>query len=102
MLIATRNKTHIQKRKAQLKELDMKDLGEAKNILGMKINRDKSTGRLKLSQENYVLKMLERFNMVEARSVTTPLAVFFRFPPVSVQTPKKKRIRCLEYHMLVR
>ena len=35
MLIAARNKTYVQKLKAQLKkEFDMKDLGEAKKILG--------------------------------------------------------------------
>jgi len=31
-----------------------------------------------LSQENYVLKMLKRFNMTETRPVTTPLACHFR------------------------
>ena len=42
MLIAARNKTHIQKFKAQLKKkFDMKDLKEIKKILGMKITRDK-------------------------------------------------------------
>jgi len=42
MLIAVRNKTHVQKFKAQLKkEFDMKDLGETKKILGMEITRDK-------------------------------------------------------------
>jgi len=47
MLIIARNKTHIQKLKAQLKkEFDMKDLGEVKKILGMEITRDRSTGRL--------------------------------------------------------
>ena len=45
----------------------MKDLREAKNILGTEISRDISTGKLWLFQENYILKMLERFNMVEAR-----------------------------------
>ena len=48
----------------------MKDLRETKKILGMKISRDRSTGRLWLSQENYVLKMLKIFNMTEARPVT--------------------------------
>jgi len=44
MLIATRNKTHIQKLKAQLKkEFNMKNLEEAKKILGMKITRDRKT-----------------------------------------------------------
>ena len=38
ILIAAKNKTHVQKLKAQLKkEFDMKDLGEAKMILGMEI-----------------------------------------------------------------
>jgi len=46
MLIAAKNKTHVQKLKAQLKkEFDMKDLGEAKKTLGMEITRDRGTGR---------------------------------------------------------
>ena len=50
MLIAAKNKTHVQKLKAQLKKkFDMKDLGEAK-----------------------------RFNMIEARPVTTPLEGHFK------------------------
>src|SRR3954465_3075021 len=80
MLIAARSKAKVQKVKAQLKrEFDMKDLGEARKILGMEITRDRSAGALWLSQENYVLKVLERFNMTEARPVTTPLAGHFRF-----------------------
>ena len=59
MLIAARNKTHIQKLKAQLKqEFDMKNLGEFKKILGMEITRDRGSSRLWLSQEDYVLKVL--------------------------------------------
>ena len=50
MLIAAKNKTHVQKLKAHLKKkFDMKDLREAKKILGMKITRDKSSCRLWLS-----------------------------------------------------
>ena len=42
MLIAVKNKTQIQKFKAQLKrKFDMKDLREVKKILGMEITRDK-------------------------------------------------------------
>ena len=44
MLIATKNKTHVQKLKAQLKkEFDMKDLGEAKKILGMRRSLETET-----------------------------------------------------------
>jgi len=58
MLIAARNKTHVQKLKTQLKkEFDMKNLGEAKKILGMEITRDRGSSRLWLSQEKYVLKV---------------------------------------------
>jgi len=47
MLIATRNNIHVQKLKTQLKkEFDMKDLGEAKKILGTEITRDRDSGRL--------------------------------------------------------
>ena len=68
MLIATKNKTHVQKLKAQLKkEFNVKDLREVKKILGMEIARDRSSGRLWLSQENYALKVLKTFNMAEAR-----------------------------------
>jgi len=56
----------------------MKDLGETNKILGMKITRDRGSDRLWLSQENYVLKVLERFNMTKARPVTTPLAHHFK------------------------
>ena len=59
----------------------MKDLGEAKKILGMEITRDRGSGRISLSQENYVLKMLERFNMAEVRPVTTSLAGHFKLSP---------------------
>ena len=50
MLIAARNKAHIQKLKAQLnKKFDMKGLGEAKKILGMKITRDRGSAKPWLS-----------------------------------------------------
>jgi len=52
MLIAARKKTHVQKLKAQLKkELDMKDLGEAKKLLGMEITRDKHRQTLAIPRE---------------------------------------------------
>nr|CAN81228.1 hypothetical protein VITISV_038889 [Vitis vinifera] len=49
------------------KQFVMKDLGAAKQILGMRIIRDKANGTLKLSQSEYVKKVLNRFNMSEAK-----------------------------------
>ena len=52
MLIASRNQGEICSLKAQLsKEFEMKDLGEAKKILGMEIVRDRQRGTLCLTQK---------------------------------------------------
>jgi hypothetical protein len=56
----------------------MKDLGVEKQILGMDIIRDRHKREIKLSQEHYVLKVLERFGMADAKPVSTPLADHFR------------------------
>jgi ATP-binding cassette subfamily B (MDR/TAP) protein 1 len=56
------------------KSFAMKDLGLAKQILGMKISCDRSKKLLWLSQERYIEKVLERFNMQGAKSVASPLA----------------------------
>ena len=45
----------------------MKDLGAIKQILDMRIIRDKDKGILKLSQREYVKKVLSRFNMGNAK-----------------------------------
>ena len=42
---------------------DMKDLGEASYVLGIKILRDRVNGVLKLSQRTYIEKILKKFNM---------------------------------------
>jgi len=42
---------------------EIKDLGEAKLILGMRINRDPITGNISLFQKSYCEHMLRRFNM---------------------------------------
>jgi len=64
----------------------MNDFRKAKKILDMEITQDRNLGRHWLSQENYVLKVLERFNMAEARSVTSPLTGHFKLS--SKQYPK--------------
>ena len=79
MLIAAKSMIEVNKLKSLLsKEFDMKDLGAAKKILGMEIHRDRTSGRLWLSQHNYVKRVLEMFNMNNAKPVSTPLANHFR------------------------
>src|SRR5438128_1260663 len=62
----------------QSSEFDMKDLGVAKKILGMEIIRDRKSGLLFLSQQSYIKKVLHRFNMHDAKSVSTPIAPHFK------------------------
>ena len=53
---------------------EMKDMGEAPYILGIKISRDRSSRLLSLSQESYINKVLERFNMKNCKPIDTPMA----------------------------
>ena len=80
MLIASRNQEEICRLKAQLsKEFEMKDLGEAKKILGMEIAKDRQRGTLCLTQKQYLKKVLQRFSMFEkTKPVSTPLAPHFK------------------------
>jgi hypothetical protein len=79
MLIAAKSMKEITILKNQLSsEFEMKDLGPAKKILGMEIKRDRKSSLLFLSQEKYIEKVLHRFNMHDAKSVTTPIASHFK------------------------
>ena len=52
-------------KKRLLEKFAIMDLGATKQILGMKITRDKANATLKLSQIEYVKKVLSSFNMNE-------------------------------------
>ncbi|KAL2650316.1 hypothetical protein R1flu_018444 [Riccia fluitans] len=79
MLIAAKDKSEVEKVKTHLNmEFSMKDLGPAKHILGMEIHRDVKGGRLWLTQGSYARKVLERFNMLDAKPVGTPLVNHFK------------------------
>jgi len=103
MLIAARNKIHVQKLKVQLKkEFDMKDLGEAKKILRMKITRDRGSGRLWLSQENMFSRCWRDLTWQKQDQSLLLWQVTSNYSPNSVHNQRKRRKRCFEYHMLVR
>jgi hypothetical protein len=87
MLLAGSSTARIEDLKRQMsKEFDMKDLGEAKQILGMRIIRDRSAGTLMLTQERYIEKVLERFNHSSAKPTETPLGNHFKL--TKEQVPK--------------
>ena len=69
----------------------MKDLGAVKQILDMKIIRDKANGTLKHSQSEYVKKVPSRFNMNETKLVSTPLGSHFRLSKEQSLKTKEER-----------
>nr|GFB12057.1 retrovirus-related Pol polyprotein from transposon TNT 1-94 [Tanacetum cinerariifolium] len=74
MLIAAKNMAVINDLKALLKsKFEMKDLGAAKKILGMEICHDRKAGRLWVSQEKCIEKVLQAFF-----SISTPLVAHFK------------------------
>ena len=56
-------------------KFEMKDLGLAKRILGMEIERDRSKRVLRLSQKSYI-KVLSRFEMNNVKTVSTSRTTF--------------------------
>ncbi|GJR14203.1 retrovirus-related pol polyprotein from transposon TNT 1-94 [Tanacetum coccineum] len=93
MLVAGPNKDRINKLKAQLaKEFDMKDLGPANKILGMKIHRDKVSRKLWLSRKSYVKKILQRFNMQDCMPISTPFPTDVKLSPKMSPSIEKERM----------
>ena len=72
MLVACKSREKIEALKNLLSsELDMKDLGSAKKILGMEIKRNRSKGIMFLSKEKYMRRVLKTFGMTSCKLVMT-------------------------------
>ena len=80
MLIASKSRSTINKLKKDLSsEFEMKDLGEAKKVLGIEIERDRRSSKVSLTQKRYLQKVLQRFNINgDAKSVSTLLTPHFK------------------------
>ena len=86
MLLASSSMKEIKSLKSKLsKRFEMKDLGPAKQILGMKIVR--KDGNLRLNQRRYLEKVLNRFNCCSSKRRTDlPLGADFKLS--KLQSPK--------------
>ena len=62
------------KRLILTKIFEMKDLRVVSFVLGIKILRDHSQGILRLSQESYIDKVLDKFSMKDSKLGDTPIA----------------------------
>ena len=77
------------------KSFALKDLGLAKQIVGMRIERDRSSNKLYLSQEKYIEKVLCKFRVDNAKAVSCPLVAHFKLSTKQCPTTdeKKKEMR---------
>lgn len=54
------------------KRFKMKDLGEAKSCVGLRITRVREKGEIFIDQEKHILELLKKFNMVDCNPALTP------------------------------
>ncbi|PRQ51433.1 putative RNA-directed DNA polymerase [Rosa chinensis] len=75
ILLASTDKGLLQETKYFLSSnFDMKDLGEASFVLGIEITRDRTKHLLGLSQQNYISKILKRFEMHNCSPGQVPMS----------------------------
>lgn len=55
------------------KNFKIKDLGQVKQCLGMRVRINENKSEILLDQEQYISQVLERFNMNDCKSVSTPM-----------------------------
>lgn len=67
----------------------MKELGEAKKILGMEICRDRKNKTLQLSQKTYLQKIMRKFHMLDAKVENIPFAQHFKLSHAQSPTDEK-------------
>lgn len=48
-------------------------LGDMKTYVGIEIKRDRKLKQIKLTQKNYLLRVAKRFNMEDAKGISTPM-----------------------------
>lgn len=72
LLIATKGRLLLIKREV-LAEFEGTDQGEPRLLLGIEIQRDRNMRTIKISQEQYIQKVLRRFAMSDSHPVSTPV-----------------------------
>jgi len=96
MLVVGHDKNIINKLKKDLSnKFAMKYLGPTQQILVMRIIRGRKNKKLWLSQEEYIEKVLYKFNMKDSKPVGTPLSSHFKLSVdlCSYDDKKKEEMR---------
>jgi hypothetical protein len=77
----------------------MNDLGEAANILGIKIYRDRSKRLIGLSQDAYINKVLNQFNMQDSKKGFLPMShgITLSKKQCALESDEQERMRVIPY-----
>jgi hypothetical protein len=76
LILVTNSTNQLMETKKMLNTIfEMKDLGDAKWILGIEIIRDRSKRTLVLRQSKYIKDVLEKFGMHDCKPISTPMDV---------------------------
>jgi hypothetical protein len=67
------------------KKYEMKDMGEAKWFLNVRITRDRQASKLWLTHDTYIDKIVQKFNLGHIQAVSTPAT-----PRLELVKPKEK------------
>lgn len=74
LLICAKSKKEIKEVKIQLmKNFVMKDLGDVESYIGIDIDYNVESNKMKLSQEKYIVSLAEKYNLTESKSYETPM-----------------------------
>ena len=74
LLLFTDKPEIMEKLKKELQTLfELTDLGSPQKIVGISIDRDRVKGQLKISQAQYIEKVLAKYNMTDCKPVSTPM-----------------------------
>ena len=94
-LIFSKSMTAIKELKSLLiKEYNMKDLGPAKFILGIRIRREKD--KIMIDQSSYIRSFLQKYKMDKANSVLTPMINYDACSPAIVNEPRTNQLEYQE------
>jgi transposase InsO family protein len=80
---------------------EMKDLGEVRHILGIRVTRDKPSGTLTLDQGTYIESILDRFSMTNCNPAAVPMTPGFKTPKTDASPDETAHMESVPYRQLI-
>lgn len=104
MLILGKNISNVDMLTKKLGEsFAMKDMGAVKQVLGIRITHDIKEKKLWITQEHYIKRVLQRFQMESSKVLSTPLSTHFKLSSnqSSLSEDEMFDMKCVPYASIV-